>query len=205
MEHFIIFERSFGHCVTYLVQAISLKEASIKFAVREFRCKVQEDGTIIFNQHRYSHPLELIEAEYKWHARYDELQWDKKQNKLLNGSSWEIRGLPAAAWESEAAEVFCSADTFSIGSYIELCRLALRKRLPHSRARAFVWYLKDGPLVTFYRGKFDTGPIEIVGRYLIPWQRQHYPNPYTITEDMVQEWHGSFDDVLDQMHINFPF
>lgn len=124
---------------------------------------------------------------------------------MLNGSSWEIRALPQEAWEADYAEVFCSAETFSIGSYIELCRPVLRKKVPRSRARAFVWYLQDGPLVTFYRGKFDSGPIDIVGRYLIPWQRQYYPNPYVLTEDTVQEWLGSFDDVLDQLHINLPF
>ena len=26
-----------------------------------------------------------------------------------------------------------------------------------------------------------------------------------LTEDIVQEWHGSFDDVLAQMHIDLPF
>lgn len=205
MAHFIVFHRSFGHCVTHLIQAGSLREALAKYAVKELDCGVQEDGTLIYDNRKYSYPLELIEAEYKRHSRYDELQWDEKQDKLLNGSSWEIHALPTAAWEAETAEVFCSAEPYSIGSYIELCRPVLRKKIPHSRARAFVWYLKDGPLVTFYRGKFDTGPLEIVGRYLIPWQRQHYPKPYTMTEDMVQEWHGSFDDVLDQMHVNFSF
>lgn len=46
-----------------------------------------------------------------------------------------------------------------------------RSRHPRSRARAFVWYLIDGPLVTFYRPtrRGRRQPIEILDRCHLPW------------------------------------
>lgn len=208
MLHFIIFERQFGHCATTLLRAHSLKEALTKFAIEENGVEAKSDGSLVSGDGLvYPHPLALIESEYKSHDKFDELQWDTKNDKLLNGACWEIRALPAEAWDAEIAEVFCSAEPWSLGEYISLCRTELRKKYPRSRARAFVWYLEDGPMVTFHRrqNRADAQPIEVMGRYIIPWQRQHWPNPYSLTPEMVQEWHGTFDDVLTQMRINFPF
>ncbi len=208
MQHFIIFERDLGHCVTHLIRATSLQEALTKFAVKQCGAKLRTDGNVIlWDDVTYFHPLAFIESEYKSHDKFDELQWDTKNDKLLNGACWEIRALPAEAWEAETAEVFCSAEPWSLGEYIDLCRAELRKKHPRSRARAFVWYLNDGPLVTFHRrqNRARPQPIEVVGRYIIPWQRQHWPNPFSLTAEMVQEWHGSYDDILSQMRINYPF
>lgn len=208
MLHYIIFERTLGHCVTQLVRAASLQEALTKLAVGDREAKLQSDGSLVTPDGIiYPHSLAFIESHYKSNDKYDELQWSEKEKKLLNGSCWEIRVLPAEALDVEIAEVFCSAEPWSIGEYIRLCRSEFRKRYPRSRARAFVWYLNDGPLVTFHRrqNKAHDRPIEIVGRYLISWQRQHWPRPYALTQEMVQEWHGNYDDILSRLHIDFPF
>ena len=205
MQQFIVFERELGHCVTRLVRAASLKEAMTKLAVGDWRAKLQGDGSLITPDGlAYSHPLAFIESQYKSNDKYDELQWSDKDNELVNASSWQIQVLPAEALEAEVAEVFCSAEPWSIGEYISLCRAEFRKKYPRSRARAFVWHLKDGPLVTFHRrqNKANDWPIEVVGRYLIPWQRQHWPQPYTLMQEMVEEWHGTYDNLLDQMRVD---
>ena len=204
VKHFIIFERNAGHCVTILVQALSLRDALTKYAVTQLGYKLQSDGTLTRDTIVYHHPLTLIEAECKSNNRYDELQVDSRDDRLLNQACWEIRALSQKAWEAETAEIFCSAEPWSLSCYVALCRPALRKKVPRSRSRAFVWYLEDGPLVTFYRGKINNGPLDIVGRYFIPWQRQYWPNPYTLTPEMVEEWQGTDDDLLSQMRIEYP-
>ena len=180
----------------------------IKLAISDWRAMPQSDGSLISEDGLlYSHPLAFVESQYKSNDKYDELQWSTKDDKLLNGSCWEIHALPTQAWEAELAEVFCSAEPWAIGEYISLCRAEFRKKHPRSRARAFVWYLNDGPLVTFHRrqNKAHDWPIEVVGRYLIPWQRQHWPKPYIQTPEMVQEWNGTYDDILSQLHVDLPF
>jgi hypothetical protein len=69
----------------------------------------------------------------------------------------------------------------------ERCRLLLRQEFPRSRAKAFLWYLQDGALVTFYR---RTGPfqIEVLRRYL-----------HGSAEPAIQPWTGTYDDILAQM------
>lgn len=205
---FLIFERTLGHCVTEFVQAPSLREALTLYAVNVFSAQVNEEGYLARNSRVkpvYVHPLEFIEAHCKATSDFDELEWDQKNDRLLNGSSWEIRLLPEQAWQAAFAEVFCSAEPRSLGEYIQLCRQPFRRQFPRSRARAFVWYLQDGPLVTFYRRKGGGEAIEVLERYIIPWQRQKYPNAYTLAPDMVEEWRGTYDDLLAQMKVEFPF
>ena len=207
--HFIIFERAIGHCVTELVQAASLREALTLYVTKVFAVKVNGEGYLTSNAGTkdppYLHPLEFIEANCKATSKFDELEWDGKNVRLLNGSSWEIRLLPELAWQANFAEVFCSAEPWSLGEYIGLCRSALRQQFPRTRVRAFVWYLHDGPLVTFYRRKRNRDSIEIVKRYIIHWQRQNYPRPYVLTSEMVQEWQGTYDDLLTQIKLEYPF
>ena len=133
----------------------------------------------------YTHPLECIEAEEKiWHG----------------GEGWnggEIKELTDAHWDASYLEVFCSENPFDVESYIQICQPLLRAHYPRSRARGFVWYLKDGPLVTFYRRKNRARrwPIEILVRYLLPWK--DWPQ--------AQEWTGSLDDILEQLKVEvFP-
>lgn len=205
--HFIIFERTLGHCSVELVQAETLRQALVSYATKVFSAKTDSRGFLTRDEGKhpyYSHPLEFIESNCKATPRYDELQYDSKNKVLLNNSGWEIRSMSQSAWQAQYAEVLCSADPWSIGEYVTLCRSALHQQFPRSRARAFMWYLQDGPLVTFYHKKLDDASITIVKRFVIPWQRQHYPNPYVMTAEMVQEWQGTYDDLLIQLKLEYP-
>ncbi len=146
-----------------------------------------EDGTLLTDdgyggKRVYTHPLEGIEAEEK--------TWNGGQG--WNG--WEIRELHPQYWEASFAEVFCSENPYDIADYIARCRPLLHQKYPRSRARAFVWYLQAGPLVTFYRPASRRRPVRILGRYLLPWQE--WPH--------AREWSGTYDDLLEQMVIAYP-
>ncbi len=137
------------------------------------------DGEIV-----YEHPLACIE------------EWEKTFDGGDNWNGWEIKELTESHWQARFAEVFCSENPFDVEHYIELCRPLLRGRYSRSRARGFVWYLQEGPLVTFYRRAkpHRRRPVVILGRYLLPYR--NYPHP--------QEWKGSLDDILEQMNISYP-
>ena len=189
MKHFIIFLRTNNHCVTFLVRAPSLREAMAKYFVEEMQgAELLEDGSIQTGdgwggKTIYTNPLECIESE------------EKSQDGLY-GQSWEIRELRDEPWDADFAEVFCSADPSDIEGYISLCRPVFSKEFPRSRARAFVWYLKDGPLVTFHRriNPRRRWPVEIIARYFMPWNEW----------GQIQPWHGTYDDILAQMKVEYP-
>jgi len=184
IKHFICFQRTSGHCANWLIRAPSLREALIQYALKECSgAELREDGSISVDDGKtlYTHPLACIESEVKVWAGGDD--W--------NG--WEIRELQQAHWDADFTEIFCSENPFYLKDCIELCHPLLRQRYPRSRARAFVWNLNDGHLVTFYRParKGRLRPIEVLGRYLLSGQT--WPEPV--------EWHGSYDDILEQMSI----
>jgi len=186
LKHFIIFRRTSGHCVTWLMRAPSLREALIKYALKECSgAELREDGSIAVDDGYsgrtiYTHPLACIEGEMKTWSGDD---WH----------GWEVRQLQQEHWDADFAEVFCSENPFDLALYIELSRPLLRQRHPRSRARAFVWYLTDGILVTFYRHarKGRRWPVELLGRYHLPGQK--WPEAV--------EWHGSYEDILEKIVI----
>lgn len=186
-KHFIVFRRTSGHCVTWLLRAPSLREALLKYVLTDdIGAELREDGSLaVYNGYGeytlYAHPLACIEGGAKCGG------------EIRDWRGWEIRQLQQAHWEADFAEVFCSENPYDIQHYIELCRPLLRQRYPRSRARAFVWYLNTGPLVTFYREKRRgrRRPIEVLGRYHLPGE----------TWPQVVEWHGTYDDILEQMTI----
>jgi hypothetical protein len=191
LNHYIVFRRTEGHCATWLLRANSLRDALLSYTLNDWciGAELLTDGSLAVNDGYggriiYNHPLGLIEAD----------------EKIWNGGSgwdgWEIKQLQPAHWQARLAEVFCSEDPGSVEDYIALCRPSLRRRYPRSRARGFAWYLKDGPLVTFYRPvrRGRRWPIEILGRYHIPWD----------TWPEVNEWHGTYDDILEQMKVEYP-
>ncbi|BDI34446.1 hypothetical protein CCAX7_64970 [Capsulimonas corticalis] len=198
MTHYIIFQRTFAHCITELIQAPSLTEALAAYAVKECGAKICDDDSLIDTTGIiYPHSLAMIESKRKADRKYDELQLDASGGELINHSSWEIRELPSEAWNAPSADIFCSANPDEVSGYIRLCRTEFRKQYPRSRARAFVWHLVDGPLVTFYqaRDRDYRRPIKTLKRYLIPWSQ--WPD--------VQEYQGPHQDIVDQMHVRFPF
>ncbi len=190
MRHFIIFERSYAHCVMRLVRASSLREAMMEEALRWQQAKELENGSIQmedgYTDHGkviFSHPLEFIES--LWKADH----W--------NGNSWEVQELWDQHWEAKSAQIFLSSDPDDNRGFIELCRPHFRADFPASRAEAFVWPLYDGALVTFHRRKQSRRrwPIEVLGRYLMSWKDWREIRP----------WYGTFDGILEQMLLKDSF
>jgi hypothetical protein len=85
----------------------------------------------------------------------------------------------------------CSEDPYSIQEYVRTCRPLLHERYPGSRALGFVWYLRTGPLVTFYirKSRRRACPHTILARYLIRQDNDYLP----------EEWHGNYDDILEDL------
>ena len=188
LRHFIIFNRTDNHCATWLLRALTLKDALWQY-ISDQHTDVRADGTFTVQDGYngeivYEHPLACIE------------EWEKTFNGGDSWNGWEIKELREQHWQARFAEVFCSENPFDVEDYIELCRPLLRQSHPRSRARGFVWYLHDGPLVTFYRRVKPKRrrPILILGRYHLNWQ--DYPRPH--------EWDGTLDDILAQMNIDYP-
>lgn len=183
MKHYVIFLRSDAHCGVLFVCAPSLGEAMAVYYVQDMQDTERlEDGSIrtgdgYGGEIIYSHPLECIEAKKKVDG------WD--------GNSWEIKELRDSDWNKPFSEAFWSADPDDIKMCIEVCRPLFRAAFPASRAKAFVWPLKGGSLVTFHRRKNPRRrwPIEIMARYLVKWG----------SWEQVRPWHGTYDDILEQM------
>jgi hypothetical protein len=186
---FIVFQRTSAHCSTWFVRADSPKSAMAAFCVHDtVGAELLEDGSISYpgcgNAHIvYGNPLECIESEMK---SYDG----------LCGHSWEIRELREEHWRASIAEVFCSADPDDVEGHIRQCRPLFRASFPRSRARAFVWYLNSGPLISFHRRKDPAcrTPIEILARYHIAWNDR----------DNVVEWRGTHNDILARLAVEYP-
>ena len=183
LRHFIIFRRTEAHSATWLVRAPCLYDALVYYALNEYAgARLREDGNLVVDEGcageiAYHHPLACIESEEKTRV------------------GWEVRELVQAHWEAQIAEAFCSENPAEVEGHVEACRPLLRIRHPRSRAQGFVWYLHEGPLVTFYRTKGrGRVPIEILGRYLRPWS--DWPH--------VEEWHGTYDNIMEKMVLAYP-
>jgi hypothetical protein len=129
-------------------------------------CVTDAPKTII-----YPHPLAFIEAMYKPHEE------------------WQIRELPDRVWTDPVAEVFCGENAGDVEVYIDECRPLLRNQYPRSRAKAFIWYVKDGVIVTFFK-RAGWYQIDVLARYLIP-----FGSP----PGNAQPWSGTYDELLDML------
>lgn len=187
MKHYLIFMGGGGgHSVVYLLKASDPLAALCRFIENEDDVLCGEDGTVIDHNGRkalsYPHPIAYIESTRK--SLYE----------------WQMSELPERAWEVDyAGGLFCGEDE-TVFTYIEGCRKYLRREYPRSRAEAFVWYLRDDqnhpqPLVTFFR-KRSRAPIQILRRYLITdWK--------TPGEPIVEEWTGSYEDLLNSLWLKW--
>ena len=92
----------------------------------------------------------------------------------------------------EVEAIICGENPYDIKGYIDQCRPLLRKQFPGSRARAFVWYLESGPLVTFYR-KASWFQIEVLVRYIIDWV--HWSG--------VHVWTGDYEAITDELRLRW--
>jgi hypothetical protein len=177
-RHFVVFSGGRGgHSVIHFVAANDLLSA-IKQIIG------YEDSDVVFNPDGtvtmlsdaprpvvYPHPLAYIEAS------------DKASRE------WQIRELPERVWTDAVAEVFCGENALDVEVYIEECRPLLRKQHPRSRAKAFIWYVKEGVIVTFFKCK-GWYQIEVLARYLIP---------FGLPPGHAQPWSGTYDDLLDML------
>ena len=157
-----------GHSVVYLILAENVTQAMARFIVNQNDClKLQADGSILEGLDSIWHPLAYVEANYKIHGE------------------WQIRELPEWTLQQQIAEVFCGESSDGPAEIIAICRSELKKVFPRSRAKAFVWYLKQGTLVTFYRRK-KPFQIEILKRYLWNWDGR---------EERLEEWAGDYSQI----------
>jgi len=200
MSDFIVFKRTAGHCYVERIPADSLIDALQKYLAYDLEASPVPDSARVELDGKCYHCLELVEFWHKANSKYDELELDSA-GVLLNHQSWQINEAGYPADKHGVVPLLCSYEPSSIANYIELCRGIFRKAHPRSRARAFVWYLRHGPLVTFYRNRDPNldKPLEIAARYLIRWQKDKYPQPYSLTPEMIEEWPGTYDDILEQL------
>lgn len=178
-ETYLIFVRN-AHSVIYFVQASSINEAIGKYvSSMDDKVVLQADGSVLSGDDQYPHLLAYIEANEK---RYGE---------------WQIRKLPDWVWQTPLVEAFCGESKDGPARDIEECRKHFVEAFPKSRAKAFVWYLKQGTLVTFYRkqGPFN---IEVLKRYLIPRRYIWDPNSHILT---VEEWDGDYQKIVDSFSL----
>ncbi len=175
-RRYLIFERS-AHSVVYFAQGQTTEEAIWNYISEMSSSAVRhEDGTITDDALQYPHPLAYIEAMEKIHHE------------------WQIRELPDWAWTDLFSEIFCGESMDGSPSVIADCRKHLIKDIPGSRAKAFVWYLEQGTLVTFYhkKGAFN---ITVQKRYLWNW------DGIKLT---VEEWTGGYDEIINSLSLMPP-
>lgn len=182
MNHYLIFEApQDGHTVVAMVQATSRYAAMKRYVEEEYSpryVRFNDGGSVTdVNSLRpvtYPHLLAFIETKGK--ARGD----------------WQMRRLPESTWEAPYRQVFCGEHGPDVENYIELCRPVFRKEFPRSRAHAFLWYLTDGYLVTFYRRPRRSGlPLQILKRYII--LHETYPQ--------VLPWEGTYEEFLNRLDL----
>lgn len=172
-ETYLIFEGG-AHPTVYFVQAFSVNDAIWKYIMGlDTGAILQADGSVLEDGEYYPHVLAFIEASEKIH------------------SEWQIRKMPDWVWQTPLVEAFCGESQDGPAYVIAECREHFAKAFPKSRAKAFVWYLKQGTLVTFYRkkGLFN---IIVLKRYLWNWDGQ------LLT---VEEWDGDYRQIIDSLDL----
>ena len=168
---YLIFVRN-AHSVIYFVRAISLSEAMCKYITEQSsKVVLLPDGSLQDEDIHYPHPLAPIEANEKVHGE------------------WQIRELPEWVLQGHVVEAFCGESQDGPASVIAECRKHFAEAFPKARAKAFVWYLKQGTLVTFYRRK---NPFEVVilKRYLWDWDGNNLA---------IVEWKGGYEQILESL------
>jgi hypothetical protein len=175
-NHYLIFEKpEWGHSAVRLLQAPSRYDALKLYVEEEYfpdDVIVNADRTVLFaaRKQTFSHLLAFIESECKAQGEF------------------QMRRLSADTWEARFSDVFCGERAPDVETYFDLCRPVFRKEFPRSRAPAFLWYLRDAYLVTFYR-RHRRRPIEILKRYIMP--HETYPE--------VLPWDGDCAEILERL------
>lgn len=172
-ETYLIFARH-AHSVIFFVQASSASEAIWRYVSDQSdKVVLQPDDSVQDEGRHYPHLLAYIEAIEKMHGE------------------WQIRRLPEWVWQGQVVEAFCGESEDGPAEVIRQCREHFAKAFPGSRAKAFVWYLNQGTLVTFYRkqGAFN---IRVLVRYLWDWDGHRL---------LIEEWTGDYQQIIADMRI----
>ena len=163
-----------GHSVVYFILAENVTQAMARFLVNQNDFLTQlANGYLLEGLDLVRHPLAYVKANYKIHGE------------------WQIRELPEWTLQHQVAEVFCGESSDGPAEIIAICRTELKKIFPRSRPRAFVWYLKQGTLVTFYR-RGKPFQIEVVKRYLWNWHGH---------DETLEEWAGDYEQITADLAV----
>lgn len=175
-QRYLIFLRD-AHSVVYFAQGQTTEEALWNY-IREMssEAKRNAEGSISVDSIQYPHPLAYIEANEKIHHE------------------WQIRRLPDWTWEDPFSEIFCGESRDGPLDVIAECRKHFVKDFPGSRAKAFVWYLEQGTLVTFFRKK-GAFTITVLKRYLWDWDGK---------ELTIAEWTGDYAEITRSLCLMPP-
>lgn len=176
-RRFLIYTRHGPHPIVCLASAAEPEQALRAYIRQQHPDATLEAGGAVWfrdgrSEYRFPHPLAYVEAVEK--ASHE----------------WQLREVPEAAFGAELAEVFCGEDADNVEAHLLTCRALLRQEFPRSRAPGFVWYLRDGVLVTFYRRR-ALWRIEVLLRYLRRWAGSGEYVP----------WTGSYPDLLDDLYL----
>lgn len=176
MRHFVVFAAQ-AHPSVWLIKAETLLAAVGNYIEGEW-LDAYKDGKWSVpdgygGKHIYEHPIEYLEQQEK--CDY----------------TWNITELTDAHWNSPFAEAMCADNPWEIKSYITDALPARQHAQPGKKPRAFVWYLQDGPLVTFYERVRKKGAkrIQVTERFSMPWKT--YPQAFA--------WNGTYDDIAAQL------
>jgi len=158
-----------SHSVIYFVQAPTVVEA-IKTYIEGLggRVAVNDNGTVQDGDDSYPHPLAYIEATAKTHGE------------------WQIREMPDWVWQGQIVEAFCGESKFGVESVVAECRERFMSAFPRARAKAFVWYFREGTLVTFYWKR--AMQMTVIQRYLWNWDGN---------KKTLEEWTGDYAEIID--------
>lgn len=176
MKHFVVFSAD-AHPTVWLINSETLIEALYNYISEDYS-DFYKDGTWSIpdghgGENIYLHPIELIENE----------------EKCLH--EWDIREVTDKNWNAPISEGLVGENPWDIQEHIRYALSAKHHIQPGQKPRAFVWYLQDGPLVTFYKRtrKRHPKPIIITERLLLPWK----------TWPQANFWHGTYNDIVEQM------
>ena len=173
MKHYVIYRHpAESHSTVYLVCGENAEAAIRAWLQWDVGVPLHPDlaGDLdeLRPRTRYPHVLALLEAVEK------------------TCGEWQIREVREGAFERPCEEIFCGEHPHDVADYVEWARARLRKEVPRVRVRAFVWYLRSGVLVTFYRQP-NVFRIEVVRRYLVKGRHE------------VEPWEGTYADLMDQL------
>ncbi len=180
MKHFVVFA-AHAHPTVWLINAETLLIALSNFIKECYgpNLTCQDGKWIVPNgyggKNVYVHLIQYLENEVK--SEY----------------TWHISEITDDHWNAPIAEALVAENPWEVKDHIERASTARRQTQLGRKQHAFIWYLQDGPLVTFYERnrKRSEHPIKITERFLLP--RATWPQ--------VIKWTGTYNDIAEQLSV----